>query len=33
MNWVLNGIRESFIVLGLLMVLWLCKSMFLGDRR
>lgn len=32
MNWVLNGIKELLIILGLLMVLWLYRSMCLGAR-
>lgn len=32
MNWVLNDIKESLVILGLLMVFRLCRSMFLQDR-
>lgn len=33
MNWVLNDIKELLVILGLLMVFWLCRSMFLLDRQ
>ena len=33
MNWVLNDIKESLVILGLLMVFWLDRSTFLQDRH